>query len=82
MIIDQWDDFRRKHGEDGDPDNTKISPKERKAQELFNVTIKDIDINDEFVNKGTIIDEWARELSKRLNLIFRHIQSALFLKIY
>ena len=64
MIIDQWDDFRRKHGEDGDPDNTKISPKERKAQELFNVTIKDIDINDEFVNKGTIIDEWARELSE------------------
>lgn len=64
LIIEQWDDFRRKHGDDGDPDNTKITPKARKAQELFNTTIKDIDINDEFVNKGTIIDEWSRELSE------------------
>lgn len=43
-ILDQWDDFRRADGVDGDPDNTKLSPKERKAQELFNQTYKDMNL--------------------------------------
>lgn len=63
-IIEQWDDFRRKNGDDGDPDNTKITPKARKAQELFNTTIKDIDTNKEFIKKGNIIDAWACDLSE------------------
>lgn len=63
-IIDQWDDYRRSHGNDGDPDNTKIPPKARKAQELFNTTIKDMQENDKFIKKGGIVEKWAQQLSE------------------
>lgn len=63
-IIDQWDDFRRKHGETGDPDNLTITPKARKAQELFNTAIKDMQENDKFVKKGGIVEKWAQQLSQ------------------
>ena len=41
-IIDKWDELRLANGNDGDPDNLKIEPKARKAQELFNQTCKDL----------------------------------------
>ena len=41
-IIDEWDELRRRVGDDGDADNTAITPKRRKAQELFNATAKEI----------------------------------------
>ena len=63
LIIDQWDDFRRKHGETGDPDNLKITPKARKAQELFNTTLKDMQASDKFIKKGSVVEKWANELS-------------------
>lgn len=44
-IIDDWDELRRIKGDDGDPDNMKITPKARKAQELFNTTIKEMKEN-------------------------------------
>ena len=62
-IIDQWDDFRRKHGNDGDSDNKKIPPKARKAQELFNTTIQEMQATDNFVRKGGIVEAWANQLS-------------------
>lgn len=63
-IVEQWDDYRRKHGNDGDPDNKKITPKARKAQELFNTTIKDMGPNEEFIRKGSVVEEWARQLAE------------------
>lgn len=63
-IVEQWDDYRRKHGNDGDPDNKKITPKARKAQELFNTTIKDMGSNEEFIRKGSVVEEWARQLAE------------------
>lgn len=63
-IIDEWDDLRRKYGNDGDPDNTKITPKARKAQELFNTTLKDMESEDKFIQKGGIVEGWARQLSE------------------
>lgn len=40
-IIDQWDELRDKRGQDGDPENTRLPKKQRKAKELFNVTLSE-----------------------------------------
>lgn len=64
QIIDEWDVLRRKYGNDGDPDNKSITPKARKAQELFNTTLKDMEAGGKFVKKGSIIEEWANKLSE------------------
>ena len=63
-IIDEWDELRRKYGSDGDPDNKKITPKARKAQELFNTTIKEMETDGKFIQKGSVVEEWARQLSE------------------
>lgn len=42
QIEKQWDEFRRKHKEDGDPDNESIARQRRKAEELINSITKDI----------------------------------------
>lgn len=65
-IIDEWDDLRRKHGNDGDPDNKRIPKKARKAQELFNATIIDMQTaeDEKFIKKGGIVDGWVKELSE------------------
>ena len=64
QIIDQWDDFRRKHGNAGDPDNLKITPKARKAQEMFNTTLRDMESDTPFVKRGGVVEEWANKLSE------------------
>ena len=63
-VIDEWDDFRRKHGDDGDPDNTTITPKARKAQELFNTSLKDFTGDKPILQKGSKVEEWARKLAE------------------
>ena len=68
-IMNDWDDLRREKGDDGDPDNMKITPKERKAQELFNTTIKEMKEthkqNSDYkkVKKNQLVDEWVKSLS-------------------
>lgn len=65
LILDDWDELRRKKGDDGDPDNMKIKPKERKAQELFNKTFKEMKEN----HKGkvsNIVDSWITQLSEEV----------------
>ena len=65
-IIDEWDDFRRKIGDDGDPDNPKLTKKARKAQELFNASLEDYPIKQQKKKTATtnIVEGWARELSE------------------
>ncbi|MBO5376877.1 MAG: ATP-binding protein [Ruminiclostridium sp.] len=65
-IIDEWDALRRKHGNDGDPDNKTIPKKARKAQELFNATMSDMNGSEDekFIKKGSVVDEWVKELSE------------------
>ena len=62
-VLDEWDMLRRKHGNDGDPDNKSIPKKARKAQELFNASVEDIQSEDVFIKKGSLVDEWVKELS-------------------
>ena len=63
-IIDEWDELRRKAGNDGDPDNTKIPKKARKAQELFNTTLAEMQEEEKFIKKGSVVEEWAQALSE------------------
>ena len=66
-IIDQWDDLRRKYGETGDPDNKSISPRARKAEELFNQTINEMELPKHSKAKkaqdDTTVEHWVRELA-------------------
>ena len=63
-IVDQWDDFRRAHGNDGDPDNPKVPPKARKAQELFNTSLRDYSEGKDTIRKNGIVEKWVRVLSE------------------
>ena len=63
QVIDEWDDFRRKALDTGDPDNRRLKPKQRKAEELFNVTLKDMQSDEKFIKKGGIVEKWAQKLS-------------------
>lgn len=63
-IIEEWDDLRRASGDDGDPDNSKITPKARKAQELFNTTLKDMNQKEKFIKKDSVIEGWINKLSE------------------
>lgn len=64
LIIDDWDRLRRKYGDDGDPDNQTISRKARKAQELYNSTIDELDDSRSFARKGGQVERWVQELSE------------------
>lgn len=47
-IADEWDEIRLGLREDGDPDNPRKTPKQRKAQSLYNEVAKDYTTQDEF----------------------------------
>lgn len=63
IVMDDWDKLRIAQGHDGDPDNERISKRQRKGQELFNATVKDMQDKEQFISKGGIIDSWVKELS-------------------
>lgn len=63
QVIDEWDDFRRKALDTGDPDNNKIKPQQRKAEELFNVTLEDMESEEKFIKKGGVVEQWAQGLA-------------------
>lgn len=62
-VIDEWDDFRRRHGDDGDPENPKVSRKARKAQELFHAAYDDFTADSNVGKKGGKVEEWAGQLA-------------------
>lgn len=67
-IIEEWDELRRKHGTDGDPDNTRITAKERKAQELFNTAFNEMKSKykekDKSEGMSSIVHSWVRQLAE------------------
>ncbi len=58
-IIGEWDELRRRIGDDGDADNTAVTPKRRKAQELFFATVKELLPE----KKNKTVDSWVTKLS-------------------
>ncbi|HJO74478.1 MAG TPA: DNA cytosine methyltransferase [Rhodospirillales bacterium] len=54
-IIEDWDVWRRKHREDGDPENEAITPRERKSRELFNAVTADYELPEESAHAEKVI---------------------------
>jgi len=61
-VMEDWDRLRNKINQDGDPDNPRISRKERKARELFNVVSDEYSLPPKAENKGKV-DQWVNELA-------------------
>jgi SAM-dependent methyltransferase len=61
-ILDDWDKWRIQIRNDGDPENIRISKKERKAKELYNVVSEEYILPKGTTNKKKV-DEWVNNLS-------------------
>jgi hypothetical protein len=65
-ILANWDEFRKRQREEGDPDNPSIPKKERKAEELYNVVSGDYEIPED-PNQPRIsekVEKWVDELQE------------------
>ncbi len=62
-IMNEWDELRRKYNAEGDPDNTSITKKERRAQELYVQTIKDMQKEESICKKGGTVEKWVSDLA-------------------
>lgn len=60
-ILSDWDTWRVKHREEGDSENTRISAKERKAGELYNVVSKEYALSKDSKNKKKV-NGWVDDL--------------------
>ena len=63
-IIEEWDVLRRKYGSEGDPDNTTITKKARRAQELYQQTVKEMDGGNKIGKKGGEVEKWVDDLAE------------------
>ena len=61
LVMKQWDDWRRTHREDGDPENPRIPKTQRKSEELYNAVSEEYDQPKGSPNKRKI-DDWIRSL--------------------
>lgn len=62
-VIDDWDKWRVKLNEDGDPENTvRMTKKERKSKELFNTVVDDFVPPKSSTNRENV-DDWVNSLS-------------------
>lgn len=62
IIIEDWDVWRLKHNQDGDPDNSRVNKKERKSRELYTAVTEDFNFDKGSKNKVKV-DRWVNELS-------------------
>jgi len=60
-IVADWDELRRKHRKDGDPENENIPGKERKAEELYNAVSGEYDLPEGSENLQKV-DSWMNDL--------------------
>jgi hypothetical protein len=63
VVLSDWDKWRVKHHKDGDPDNTRISKKDRKSMELFNAVSEEYTPPKGSLNKSKI-DSWVNSLAE------------------
>ena len=72
VILSDWDEWRRKHKKDGDPDDARVGRRDRKSSELFNA------VADEYRSDGSgeegstkhEVDEWVDDLSEDAKFSF------------
>jgi len=61
-IVDDWDKFRIKHREEGDPDNPRLSKKERASRGLYGAVSQEFGLPKGSANKDQVAG-WVDELS-------------------
>jgi len=61
-IIEDWDKWRIKHRKDGDSENEKLTPRDRKSMELYNTVSNEYTIPGKSKNKKKI-DVWVNDLA-------------------
>jgi hypothetical protein len=61
-IVEDWDEWRIKHREEGDPDNPRLSRKERSARGLFGAVSDEYGLAKSSANRGKVAG-WVGELS-------------------
>lgn len=62
VVLSDWDIWRDKYNQDGDPDNPRMSRKQRKSKELYSAVTESYNFDKGTKNK-TLVDRWVRELS-------------------
>ncbi len=62
-VIEDWDKWRIKHKKSGDPDNPRLSKRERTSRDLFNVVLKEYSLPKNSANKDKV-DQWVDELEE------------------
>lgn len=60
-IVEEWDEWRRKHKHDGDAENPSLSTKERKSEELFFAVVKEFSLPEDSGEKKKV-DSWVDSL--------------------
>lgn len=60
-LMKDWDSWRREINQDGDPDDTRITRKERKSRELFNTVVDEFVPPKASINRN-LVDEWVKSL--------------------
>lgn len=61
QILVDWDEWRRKHGKDGDSENESIPRKQRKSEELYNAVSEEYELPKGAANKNKV-DGWTVDL--------------------
>ena len=61
-IINDWDIWRTEINQDGDAENSRITKKERKSQELFNTIVEDFIPSKENKTSRKKVDGWIAEM--------------------
>jgi hypothetical protein len=63
-VIEDWDKWRVKHREEGDSENPRITKKERKSRELFNVVAEEYTAPPDDTDYGERVENWVNELGE------------------
>src|SRR5260370_2486375 len=61
-VVEDWDEWRIKHRDEGDPDNPRLSKKERASLGLYGAVSKEYGLSKGSTNRGKVAD-WVGELS-------------------
>ena len=63
-IIEDWDDLRRKYKLKGDPEDTRITSKDRSSEELFNSVIQGYEPEDKSSTYVPLVNKWSDDLQE------------------
>lgn len=62
IVINDWDIWRSEINQDGDSENPRLTKKQRKSQEFFNVVVEDFKPSKDNKDSRKKVDSWLNEL--------------------